>query len=244
MSEMREKMKLKRWKIHSQGRLKDSTLHNFPDSVHRNIHKYLLKLYTALPFQRGTEGKNNNKRLSYNPLGKLQKPLYALIWTPEDMTFIKNLHFPLMSDQHSGSTAAGTFSPRRIWYMRNCTWSSVSFWHFTMLFRSAPIRCVTKYLWTKGNRLWSNLFSMIRIKIPYEAPLAGLAVPGMLLNEIQSWHTTWCSRLVHQFLQRWSIKQVNKLEEWNGIGCPNVFCVVFHNCLRIMADKLRWQQFL
>lgn len=79
MSEMREKMKLKRWKIHSQGRLKDSTLHNFPDSVHRNIHKYLLKLYTALPFQRGTEGKNNNKRLSYNPLGKLQKPLYALI---------------------------------------------------------------------------------------------------------------------------------------------------------------------
>lgn len=31
MSEMREKMKLKKWKIHSQGRLKDSTLHNFPD---------------------------------------------------------------------------------------------------------------------------------------------------------------------------------------------------------------------
>lgn len=30
--------------------------------------------------------------------------------------------------------------------MRNWTWSSVSFWHLTMLLRSAPIRCVTKYL--------------------------------------------------------------------------------------------------
>lgn len=39
-----------------------------------------------------------------------------------------------------------TFNPRRIWYMRNCTWSSVSFWHFTMLLRSAPIRWVTRYL--------------------------------------------------------------------------------------------------
>lgn len=39
-----------------------------------------------------------------------------------------------------------TFNPLRIWYMRNCTWSSVSLWHFTTLLRSAPIRCVTKYL--------------------------------------------------------------------------------------------------
>lgn len=39
-----------------------------------------------------------------------------------------------------------TFNPRRIWYMRNCTWSSVSFWHLTMLLRSAPIRWVTRYL--------------------------------------------------------------------------------------------------
>lgn len=30
--------------------------------------------------------------------------------------------------------------------MRNCTWSSVSFWHFTILFKSAPIRWVTRYL--------------------------------------------------------------------------------------------------
>lgn len=39
-----------------------------------------------------------------------------------------------------------TFKPLRIWYMRNCTWSSVSFWHFTMLLRSAPIKWVTRYL--------------------------------------------------------------------------------------------------
>lgn len=39
-----------------------------------------------------------------------------------------------------------TFNPLRIWYMRNCTWSSVSFWHLTMLLRSAPIRWVTRYL--------------------------------------------------------------------------------------------------
>lgn len=39
-----------------------------------------------------------------------------------------------------------TFNPLRIWYMRNCTWSSVSFWHFTMLLRSAPIKWVTRYL--------------------------------------------------------------------------------------------------
>lgn len=55
MSEVRKKMKLKKWKIHSQGRLKDSTLHNFPDSVHRNVHKYLLKLYVALPLQSSRE---------------------------------------------------------------------------------------------------------------------------------------------------------------------------------------------
>ena len=39
-----------------------------------------------------------------------------------------------------------TFNPLRIWYMRNCTWSSVSFWHFTILLRSAPIKWVTRYL--------------------------------------------------------------------------------------------------
>lgn len=30
--------------------------------------------------------------------------------------------------------------------MRNWTWSSVSFWHLTILLRSAPIRWVTRYL--------------------------------------------------------------------------------------------------
>jgi len=39
-----------------------------------------------------------------------------------------------------------TLRPRSIWYTRNWTWSSLSFWVFTMLFRSAPIRCVTRYL--------------------------------------------------------------------------------------------------
>lgn len=48
-----------------------------------------------------------------------------------------------------------TFNPRRIWYMRNCTWSSVSFWHFTMLLRSAPIKWVTRYLpTTKRQSSW------------------------------------------------------------------------------------------
>jgi len=39
-----------------------------------------------------------------------------------------------------------TLRPRRSWYTRNCTWSSVNFWVLTMLLRSAPIRCVTRYL--------------------------------------------------------------------------------------------------
>lgn len=39
-----------------------------------------------------------------------------------------------------------TFSPRSSWYTRNWTCSSLSAWHLTMLFRSAPIRVVTRYL--------------------------------------------------------------------------------------------------
>ena len=39
-----------------------------------------------------------------------------------------------------------TLRPRRSWYTRNCTWSSVNFWVLTMLLRSAPIKCVTRYL--------------------------------------------------------------------------------------------------
>lgn len=122
--------------------------------------------------------RKNNNRLSYHTFGKLQKPHYVLKWTSEDMMFIKNFHLLMISYQHSGRTGPSTFSPRRIWYMRNCTWSSVSFWHFTMLFRSAPIRCVTKYLWTKKEtqRLWGNPFNRITIKIPFEAPAAGLTV--------------------------------------------------------------------
>lgn len=41
------------------------------------------------------------------------------------------------------------FKPRSIWYIRNCTWSSLSFCVLTMLFKSAPIKCVTKYLQQK-----------------------------------------------------------------------------------------------
>lgn len=48
--------------------------------------------------------------------------------------------------------AAPTFSPRSSWYTRNWTCSSVSAWHLTMLFRSAPIRVVTRYLGAGGQR--------------------------------------------------------------------------------------------
>jgi len=36
---------------HRHGRLKDSTHHNFPDFVHRNISRYLLKSYITLLMQ-------------------------------------------------------------------------------------------------------------------------------------------------------------------------------------------------
>lgn len=50
---------------------------------------------------------------------------------------------------HHGNISVPTLSPRNIWYTRNWTCPSVSFWHLRMLFRSAPMRAVTMYLWCR-----------------------------------------------------------------------------------------------
>lgn len=44
-----------------------------------------------------------------------------------------------------------TLRPRRIWYTRNCTWSSLRVCVLIMLFKSAPIKGETKYL-KKGHK--------------------------------------------------------------------------------------------